>query len=210
MGIAKLTEEDFVRAAVRLGEGVEVAAVKAVQEVETGGRGGFFAPGKPAILFEGHIFWKRIEKLNFNPEPFRTGNEDILYPTGGRGHYKGGLREYERLEKALALAATIGGSTEERHALHGAALESASWGMFQIMGFNYGYCGYRNVWAFVEAMKTSEGAQLDAFVSYILRRKLAEPLKQKRWAVFAEAYNGRDYKVFRYDEKLQQAYEKYC
>ena len=74
MGIVKLTEEDFVRAALRLGEGVEVAAVKAVQEVETGGRGGFFAPGKPAILFEGHIFWKRIEKLNFNPERFRPVN----------------------------------------------------------------------------------------------------------------------------------------
>ena len=47
----KLTEEDFVLAARLLD--CEAAALKAVQKVETGGRGGFFAPGKPAILFEG-------------------------------------------------------------------------------------------------------------------------------------------------------------
>ena len=50
----RLTEEDFKRCADILG--VDIAAVKAVQEVETGGRGGFFSPGHPAILFEGHIF----------------------------------------------------------------------------------------------------------------------------------------------------------
>ena len=49
----QLTEEDFQRCATTLD--VEVATVKAVQEVETGGRGGFFEIDKPAILFEGHI-----------------------------------------------------------------------------------------------------------------------------------------------------------
>ena len=45
----RLKEEDFVRSAETLN--VEVATVKAVQEVETGGRGGFFGVG----LGNGHL-----------------------------------------------------------------------------------------------------------------------------------------------------------
>ncbi|MFK1982971.1 peptidoglycan-binding protein, partial [Bacteroides fragilis] len=40
-----LTENDFQRVADLLG--IEVAVVKAVQAVETGGHGGFVAPGRP-------------------------------------------------------------------------------------------------------------------------------------------------------------------
>ena len=55
-----LTENDFQRVADLLG--IEVAVVKAVQAVETGGHGGFVAPGRPMILFEGHIFWRELKK----------------------------------------------------------------------------------------------------------------------------------------------------
>ena len=72
----RLTEEDFILVARLLD--VEVAALKAVQQVETGGRGGFFAPGKPAILFEGHIFWNQLKKRNINPESHVKGNENII------------------------------------------------------------------------------------------------------------------------------------
>ena len=41
-----------------------------------------------------------------------------------KSHYKGDMGEYERLKKALAI--------HEK-----AAACSASWGLFQIMGFNY-------------------------------------------------------------------------
>lgn len=53
-----LTENDFQRVADWLG--VKVAVVKAVKTVETGGRGGFVAPGRSMILFEGHIFWREL------------------------------------------------------------------------------------------------------------------------------------------------------
>ena len=87
----RLKEEDFIRAADTLQ--VEVATVKAVQEVETGGRGGFFASDKPAILFEGHIFWSQLKKMGLNPEDYQKGNEDILYPKWTKDHYKGGKGE---------------------------------------------------------------------------------------------------------------------
>lgn len=117
----KLTEEDFVLAARLLD--CEVAALKAVQKVETGGRGGFFAPGKPAILFEGHVFWKQLRQRGLRPEKLASANPDILYPKWTKSHYQGGLGEYARLEKARKIHPS-------------AANASASWGMFQVMGFH--------------------------------------------------------------------------
>src|SRR5512145_2868604 len=49
-----LSEKDLKDLADELG--IELAAVKAVNEVESSGRG-FLTSGKPKILFEGHIFW---------------------------------------------------------------------------------------------------------------------------------------------------------
>ena len=58
------------------------------------------APGRPIILFEGHIFWRELKKRGLDPERYVVGNENILYPSWRREHYYGGIREYERLEKA--------------------------------------------------------------------------------------------------------------
>ncbi|HYH56921.1 MAG TPA: peptidoglycan-binding protein, partial [Anseongella sp.] len=73
-----VSEKDFQKAAEALE--VEAALIKAVQEVETGGRRGFLTNGKPVILFEGHIFWKELKIRGFDPAALRSGNEDILYP----------------------------------------------------------------------------------------------------------------------------------
>jgi N-acetylmuramidase len=48
-----LTDADFARAAKELN--VEVAAIHAVAEVEAAGAG-FLPDGRPAILYEAHIF----------------------------------------------------------------------------------------------------------------------------------------------------------
>ena len=90
-----------------------------------------------------------------------------------------------------------------------AALESASWGRFQIMGFNFAACGYKSVMAFVRAMYESEGKQLDAFVAFIRHANLTAALREKRWADFARGYNGPGYAANSYDQKLQAAYEKF-
>src|SRR5690606_12765881 len=50
-----LKEADLNRVAEALS--VDVAIMKAVNEVESRGRG-FNADGNPKILFEGHVFWK--------------------------------------------------------------------------------------------------------------------------------------------------------
>lgn len=102
METLRLTEQDFKRCADTLG--IKIAAIKAVQEVESGVKGGFVAPNRPVILFEGHIFWRQLKKKGLNPENYVKGNEDILYPHWTKEHYRKDARgEYTRLEKAIAI-----------------------------------------------------------------------------------------------------------
>ena len=187
-----LTDEDFCLAA-KLIE-CEPAALKAVQKVETGGRGGFFAPGKPAILFEGHVFWKQLRQRGLRPEKLASANPDILYPKWTKRHYQGGLGEYARLEKARKIHPS-------------AANASASWGMFQVMGFHFATCGFRTVGDFVAAMCESERRQLLATCRFISKTNgMLASLRAKKWATFASLYNGSGYAENQYDRKLQTAY----
>lgn len=190
----ELSDDDFRVVAMLLD--CEVAALKAVQKVETGGRGGFFAEGKPAILFEGHIFWNQLKKRGIDPQSHVTGNENILYPKWDRTKYFGGIREYERLEKARAIHRE-------------AADASASWGMFQIMGFNHKSCGEESVGSFVDSMCESESKQLILSGRFIRQAGMLPALQAKDWKEFARRYNGPAYAQNKYDEKLAAAYEKF-
>lgn len=192
-GGEKLTDEDFDLVANLLD--CEAAALKAVQQVETGGRGGFFAPGKPAILFEGHIFWNQLKKRGIDPAAQMRGNEDVLYPRWEKGHYKGGMGEYDRLEQA-------------RKIHREAADSSASWGMFQIMGFNYAACDEPDVNTFVSHMADSERMQLVLSARFIRKAGMLPFLQGKDWAEFAKRYNGPAYAQNEYDKKLASAYLK--
>jgi hypothetical protein len=163
--------------------GVEVAAIKAVAAVESRSNG-FLTDGRPVILFERHIFHKltngKYKSDISNPKP---------------GGYLGGAEEYNRLEKALNLDPK-------------AAMMSASWGKFQIMGFNHKLAGFSSVEGFVSAMETSEDAQLDAFVKFLINTKLDAPLRRKDWAAFARGYNGPAYAKNNYDTKMAKEYQK--
>lgn len=181
-GPATGLDDEAIEAAARK-IGCQVAAVRAVIDVES--RGGFLADGRPKILFERHYF-SRLTKRKFD------GNAaDISNPKWGG--YKGGAAEYERLGRAIKLD-------------RDAALRSASWGAFQIMGDNYRLCGFTNVEDFVEAMVSGAPAQLDAFVSFIQKTGLADEMVRRDWAGFARGYNGPAYKANKYDEKLAAAF----
>lgn len=185
MNGAKLTDDDFKRAATRLN--CELAAIKAVAAVESP-RGPFNPDGTPTTLFEGHVF-SRLTKGKFD-----LTNPDISYPRWSRQWYgKTWVAEQDRLRRASQLS-------------HKAALMAASWGMFQIMGFNYGAAGHVNVYNFVDAMRESASQQLEAFVTFIETTGLADELREHRWKDFARLYNGPGYALNRYDVKLAAAY----
>ncbi|HMI78668.1 MAG TPA: N-acetylmuramidase family protein [Ferruginibacter sp.] len=189
-----LTEQQFNEAAILLG--CEIAAVKAVNEVEARGNG-FRPDGKAKILFEGHIFWKQLLSIGMKPTELRLGNEDVLYPVWNkiavRPFYN--MDQYIRLEKAKRINPD-------------AANKSASWGAFQIMGFNYRTCGYNSVGEFVVA-QADEQNQLLCFCKYLKTSHLDVNLRNLDWAGFARGYNGPDYTQNQYDVKLRNAYNNF-
>ena len=185
---------DFAKAASFLN--IEEAAIRAVCEVESGGRSGFLDDGRPMILFEGHILWRELKRRNINPEAYQDAYSDVLYPRWNRSKYKGGALEYGRLEKASNIDKD-------------AALCSASWGMFQIMGFNYKLCGYDTVERYVEDIKANANNHLLAFAHFIKNSGIDKSLRALNWVEFAKKYNGPGYKLNQYDTKLQKAYLKY-
>jgi len=198
-----LKNADLVTAAQRLD--VPLASLYAINEVESKGKG-FLDNGKPVILFERHIMYRQLaqprqegdnpDELKRQADQFAVIHPAIVNPK--RGGYVGGTAEYQRLGSARLIDDT-------------AALESASWGAFQIMGFHWQRLGYASVQAFVAAMSANESQQFDAFVRFIETDPvLYKALKARKWADFAKLYNGPDYARNLYDVKLQRAYERHA
>ncbi len=149
----------------------EVAVVEAVCDVESGG-GGFLPDGRPKILFEAHAFH------NATGGRWDRTNPNISSPAWDRSLYgAGGAHQYDRLAEAIAL---------DRNA----ALQSASWGRFQVMGNNYAAAGFANAEAFVQAMCDREAAHLGAFIGFCRKNGLVEALQARDWTTFARGYNG--------------------
>ena len=174
----------------------EPETLKAVVKVETGGNGGFFAPGKPSILFEGHIFWKELKKVGIDPNKYATSHPNIVYSKWDRKKYKGGIKEYDRLEEAEKINRS-------------AALKSISMGMFQLMGFNYASCGCSNVEEMWSKSCKSEVEQFALGLEFIRISGYSKYLQTKDWTGFAKRYNGPEYYKNQYDKKLEIAYKSY-
>jgi len=188
-----VTPRMWERLAARLD--VELAALRAVAEVESAGSGFLPAPDRrPKILFEGHVFHR------LTAGRFSAAHPAISHPKWDRKKYSGTLAgEWKRLDRAAALDPE-------------AAMQSASWGAFQIMGFNYALCGFDSVSRFVECHASGADGQLEAFAALVSRpgSPLIRPLRRKDWASFARLYNGPGYRQNRYDEKMAAAYARHA
>ncbi|OHW40845.1 N-acetylmuramidase family protein [Pseudomonas sp. 06C 126] len=198
-----LRNNDLTAAAEHLG--VPLASIYAINEVESKGKG-FLENGKPVILFERHVMYRQLAKvrhegddpaeLKRHADQLAAVNPALVNPKSGG--YSGGTAEHQRLAMARLIDDT-------------AALESASWGAFQIMGFHWQRLGYTSVQDFVAAMSASESQQFDAFTRFIETDPvLHKALKARKWAEFAKLYNGPDYQRNLYDVKLQRAYERHA
>jgi len=188
-----ISQSDFRNIATSLG--IEPATIMAVAEVEAP-RGGFDEQGQLTVLFEPHIFWKELRKRNINPFPLQVRYPDLLSPVWNKKLYGKFSVQWQKIERAKAI-------NEE------AALCSASYGAFQIMGFNHRLCGFDSVFNFVQELQKGEVNQLQAFCNFIKSKFLDDELRNKDWSGFALSYNGRGYKLNQYDMKLKKAYQKY-
>lgn len=191
----KLLTDDNLRAAATA-LAVSLAAVRAVVEVESNGRG-FLADGRPKILFERHVMYRRLRDKHGLSLAVQMSQRSPGVVNRSMGGYVGGAGEHERLD----LAAQI-----DREC----ALESASWGLFQIMGYHWQALGYPSLQAFINAMYRNEGAHLDAFVRFVrLDPTLLQALRRHDWETVARLYNGPAYARNAYDTRLAEAHQRH-
>lgn len=178
---------DYQAAADQIG--AEVAAVKAIAEVESSGRG--FQNGLPIIRLEAHWFGKLTGYQYNKSHPHiscRAWTPSLAARNQGEA--------WQQFEEAAALD-------------EGAAIQATSWGPYQIMGFHWKSLGYqspRGMWA---AMETDDG-QLDSFVRFVKADVvLMDALKRHDWHTFAARYNGLG-QVERYAGLMADAYERHA
>jgi len=183
---APLRRADFEEVAARLG--CEWEAVAAVAEVESGPLGGFAQDGRPIILFERHLFSRKTNSQ------YDASHPTISNRTPG-GYPRTQAERWAQLEAAYALDPE-------------AALQSASYGRFQVLGQNFSNLGMSNAHEYVSKLSRSEKDQLEAFEGFVQANGLADELQRKDWAGFASRYNGPGYAANQYDTKMAEAYAR--
>lgn len=183
-----ITAQDIADAAARLS--VSPKHIEMVRQVESGGRS-FDDSGRPVILFEPHIFHKRTGG-QYSPSAYSYARwRDRPYPKSFDGRW--------------TQMADAAGKDEQ------AALESASWGLFQIMGFHWQALGYPSVQDFTRRMAASEAEHLEAVVRFIEKNGLAPALRRCKAGDpdscrdFAKGYNGAGYEANAYHRKMAEA-----
>lgn len=173
--------------------GVEIAALKAVVDVEASGSG--FEGGFLKIRWEGHKFRKFLSGDQLK----EAENKGLAYKYSDRHKYPQPLGMAE-IHLLLRCAREINND---------AALMSISMGMGQVMGFHYRAIGFSSPQEMFDVNTESIDGQMRSFVGYIDAFGLKDELVNLDWAGFARGYNGPDYKVNNYDVKLEQAYRSH-
>lgn len=184
-----LSEADLENAASQLN--CSVCAVKATHTVESAGKG-FFDDGRPKILYERHVMRRRLIEYKIDPTPYIQKFPNLVNIT--RGGYLGGVKEYDRL-------------TQAQNIHKRAAMESCSWGAYQIMGYYYKLFGYSNVEEMVSDLNLNEAKHLELFVKFIKAdARLLKAIQNNDWVTFATVYNG-PANVAIYSTRLKQAFQ---
>jgi len=145
--------------------GVPMEAMVAVLQIESGGKGIDKNTGKPVTRFENHIFSDQLKDLgSYDATKF---NQHFKYSSSKRweGHTFNGETfhgDQNKENEVLDFAKTW---NEE------AAYRSASYGLPQVMGFNYELLGYDSAVEMAAAFESSIEKQLDGFFAFIKNSK---------------------------------------
>jgi len=181
---------------------IPLARLLAFIEVESGGRG--FAEHtnkdgtkttKLIAQFEPHIFSKAtgIPRSKDNNWAWDENVVDVQ------------SKEWEAFNEAFTKVDKV------------KAMESTSWGLPQIMGFNYKQAGYNSVGEMLDDYKKGELQQVVSLIKFIQNSpKLYKAVLEKDYEQIAAIYNGRHHRELAtrngwkpYPDKLREAEEKY-
>lgn len=187
---------DYKKAAEDLG--AEEKAVKAVASVESNGSGFFVSKteGKvPKVQYEPYQMYRAIKFRDGLPAAEAAVRKWPDLVRKQADSYQSLDRENSDMDLAAKLI--------DRQL----ALESSSWGAFQIMGYHWATCGYKSLQEFINEMYSDVG-QLRVFVRFIKADPvLVKALRDKDWKAFARKYNGPGYAKNQYDTKMEKAYK---
>lgn len=196
------SEEAFQLTATNLG--INTRTIKAFAKVESGPHGAFLQslPGQPpVILYERHKFHQftdgRFDQYSI------TINDQIYYLSSvNPGGYGPVSIQHDKLDAAVKLNRE-------------AALRSCSYGLFQLMGFNYSICGYDSLQRFINAMWQSVDDHLWAFATFVTSNRktvngksLIQALRETPpdFLTAALIYNGPKQARNGYSIKFKKAY----
>lgn len=191
----RLTEEDYREVAEELD--VEVAAIKAVVDIEAGkAHQGFWAPGKPIINFDLAMYRRAAKRYGVNLSKAQKKSPVIFARPNIRKYGSQQAAQQARLDAARAIH-------------DGAAVEGTFWGMFQIGGFNWKKLGFSSPTEMAEAMSLSEREQLEIFARFICEFNMLKDLQNKNWLGFALKYNGPRARSRGYHTRMAAAYARH-
>ncbi|MDJ0626567.1 MAG: N-acetylmuramidase domain-containing protein [Candidatus Caenarcaniphilales bacterium] len=182
-------EKDFLITEQAQENNIERAILRAIIDVESSGNG-FYKKGES---FEGKC------KVRFEPDYFEkfSGARPFFIPGSISTKEAKSYSEYtdrNAYEQALIQSPS-------------STILASSFGLGQIMGFNYQGVGFNSLYEFSRAMESSEYDQLLAMIKFITsNQELAKAAKNKDFAKVASLYNGKTYKEVSYDKKLESAY----
>ena len=183
--------------AVAAAQNIEAAALKAVIEVESGGRAMSKVDGRdmPLILYEFHVFYRytgltdaqRSEAVSRKLAARRWG--DLPYAKSQSARYN-----------QLARAAKI---NEQ------AAYAACSWGVGQVLGENAEWLGYGTPKALAEKAMEGVAGQIEVMLAFVRKAGLMDELQARDWRGFARRYNGPGQVDF-YSTRMAAAYKRHA
>lgn len=185
----KLDDIDLPRAGGMIGVGED--EIHAVLDTETAGTG-FDAVGRPRLLFEPHVFFRLLSRAGKSDALREARRQGLAYPRWGMEKYP--RDSYPRLVAAVALDEDL-------------ALQSGSFGLGQLMGFNYATAGYGSALAMVTDFMADEENQLQAMIRFVVSTGLDDELRRHDWKGFARGYNGPGFAKNGYDKKLAARFD---
>lgn len=154
------------------------ADLEAIAEVESNGFG-WFDDGRIKILFEKHWFYKQLYgQVRTNAVKSGLARKNWMSPrNGGYKDQASPDDRYRLLERAMKV-------DEE------GAFRSISIGRFQIMGFNYGSCGFVSAKHMWTRFLDSEKHQLEAFAKFLKSKGMVQAVRSRNFAMVEDRYNG--------------------
>lgn len=191
-----ITEEDKINRAREIG--MEPAMLFAIMEVEAKDAG-FLDDGRCTILFERHQFFKHYSAIHGRGAALNLSKQYPNICSSTPGGYRGGKAEHDRLNQAIELDRT-------------SALASASYGLGQVMGFNWKLVGAKSLEDFYTRSIKSEKEQLLFMTNFLVNANSGAILRAangRDFASVARYYNGPGYAKNKYDIRIRDAYNKY-